>query len=65
MLSIEDRRLQQVSYRPVYLIVDFFHSSPNLIVEIEGPCQDAEEDRRNFSRRPAASTRAGSRTKRC
>lgn len=39
-------RFQQGFYTPYYRIADFYVPSRNLIIEIDGPCHDPEEDRR-------------------
>jgi very-short-patch-repair endonuclease len=39
-------RFQQGFYTPYYRIADFYLPDHNLIVEIDGPCHDAEKDRR-------------------
>jgi very-short-patch-repair endonuclease len=39
-------RYQQGFYRPYYRIADFYLPDHNLIIEIDGPCHNADEDRR-------------------
>src|SRR5687768_11198728 len=39
-------RFQQGFYQPYYRIADFYLPGHNLIVEIDGPCHNAERDRR-------------------
>lgn len=39
-------RFQRGFYTPYYRIADFYVPSLNIIIEIDGPCHDAEEDRR-------------------
>ena len=39
-------RYQQGFYTPYYRIADFYLPTLNLIIEIDGPCHDSEEDRR-------------------
>lgn len=47
-------RFQQGFYTPYYRIVDFYLPEENLIIEIDGPCHDAEEDRRRDAEFTAA-----------
>jgi very-short-patch-repair endonuclease len=42
-------RFQQGFYTPFYRIVDFYLPDHNLIVEIGGPCHDADKDRHRDS----------------
>jgi very-short-patch-repair endonuclease len=39
-------RFQRGFFTPYYRIVDFYIPALNLIIEIDGPCHDPEEDRR-------------------
>jgi very-short-patch-repair endonuclease len=39
-------RFQQTFAYPAYRVADFFIPALNIIVEIDGPCHDPEEDRR-------------------
>src|ERR1039458_7727379 len=41
-----DYRFQQGFYHPLCRIADFFIPSLNLVVEIDGPCHDADQDQR-------------------
>ena len=43
-------RFQQGFYTPCYRIVDFYLPDHNLIIEIDGPCHDPENDRRRDAR---------------
>jgi very-short-patch-repair endonuclease len=39
-------RFQQGFYTPYYRIADFYLPAYSMIIEIDGPCHDPEEDRR-------------------
>jgi very-short-patch-repair endonuclease len=39
-------RFQQGFYTPFYRIADFYLPTLNIIIEIDGPCHDSENDRR-------------------
>lgn len=43
-------RFQQGFYTPFYRIADFYLPDLNLIIEIDGPCHDAEKDREGDAR---------------